>query len=92
MLKHYIYLCQTHQPAVKNKLGIERCFEKYFYENGIPDENDNPSGKEGRWIATIIRLATALARLQLSNIGPEHIEIALAMKHKSDIVVRDALI
>ena len=88
MLQHYIYLVNTHEPSAINKKEIERCFEEFFNKYGLPTDTGEKGGKEGRWIATIIRLSTSLARLNLGDIGPATIEQALKMKHRSDEIVK----
>lgn len=90
IMRHYIYLVQTHEPTTVEKDKIEKQFEKYFRKYGLPTDN-GPGGKEGRWIATIIRLSKAIARIHLSDIGPDEIAQALRMKHDSDEVVKGAL-
>ncbi len=90
MLRHYLYLAHTWKPKTVHKRKIEQCFEAYFRENGLPTE-EGPGGKEGRWIATIIRLSNALASIGLTDIGPAQIEQALKIKHRSDEIVRKEL-
>lgn len=87
MLQHYIYLVQIHEPKTVQRNEIEMQFEDYFKKYGIPTEEGEEGGKEGRWINSIMRIAKALARLHLSDLGPEEVKCALAMKHKSDAVI-----
>ena len=88
MLNHYIYLVNCHQPKVIEKKKIETQFKKYFQEYGIPTEGGEDGGKEGRWIRSIDRISKSLARLHLSDVGPDVIETALEIKHESDETVK----
>jgi DNA replicative helicase MCM subunit Mcm2 (Cdc46/Mcm family) len=92
ILRHYIYLVQTHTPATTHKSLIEEEFEKYFDKYGMPTEEGSKGGKEGRWIYTISRLSKAIARTNLGNIGPAEVARALEIKHESDEIVKKAIV
>jgi len=87
-LAHYINLAKSHEPETVEPNHIEDRFQNYFENYGIPTDDGEPGGKEGRWVAGIFRLARAIARLNLDNLGPEQIAQALEMKHTSDEVLR----
>lgn len=86
-LKLYMYLVQTHEPIVTDKEKIEQLVKDDLEKHGI----EKDEGKEGRWIAGVLRLAKAYARIRLTNLGPEEVKWALAMKRKSDEVIRSVL-
>ena len=88
LLSHYIQLAQLHEPEVNNKEEIEGLFQDYFEKHGHPTDDGEPGGKEGRWIASVFRLAKGKARIQLTDIEPIEIAAALEMKHTSDKVLR----
>lgn len=90
LISHYIHLAQTFEPEVNNKEEIEGLFQDYFEKHGYPTEGGEPGGKEGRWIASVFRIAKGKARIQLADIDPSDVAAALQMKHASDKVLRSA--
>jgi len=86
MLQHYLSIVQAHNPTYTPKPEIRAVFQKYFEVHGKPTEAGQ-EGKEGRWIAGVLRIAMALARLGLTDIGPGQISQALEMKRQSDAIV-----
>ncbi len=86
-LNFYFYMVQTHEPKATDKNAIKLLVKENLETYGI----DNDEGKEGRWIAGILRLAKAYARIRLTDIGAEEIEWALAMKRQSDEVIKNVL-
>ena len=87
LINHYFYLVQTHTPHVTNKAEVESIVRDNLEEFGA----DTGEGKEGRWMAGILRLAKANARIHLGDVGPEQIEWALMMKRNSDKVLKSIL-
>jgi len=87
MLQHYIFLTRNHKPVTIEKEKIENQFKIYFEKHGLPHEDGGQTGKEGRWISTIMRLATARARMVLGNVGPAEISFALENKYNSDKII-----
>lgn len=87
MLQHYIFLTQTHTPLILEKENIETQFKNHFKKYGLPNEEGEQKGKEGRWIATVIRIANGLARIKLGDVGAAEIALALNMKYKSDKIL-----
>lgn len=88
MLQHYMHLVQAHEPQTVDKDKIEKCFEIYFQKYGHPTDVGDPGGKEPRWINSVMRIAKALARLHISDLGQYEVKCALAMKHESDEVIK----
>ena len=86
-INFYFYMVQTHEPKVTDKNAIKLLVKGDLETYGI----DKDEGKEGRWIAGILRLAKAYARIRLTDIGAEEIEWALAMKRQSDEVIKNVL-
>lgn len=86
LINHYFYLVQTYEPKVQDKLEIKRLFKENFQEFSI---DDNDEGKEGRWIAGVLRLAKARSRLFFTDIGPKEVTWALEQKrHTDDILMK----
>jgi len=87
MLQYYISMAQSHTPSILEKEKIEEQFKIHFKKYGQPNEEGEQKGKEGRWIATVIRIAKAQARIKLGDVGTAEITIALDMKRNSDKIL-----
>lgn len=92
LLQHYLSLAQAHTPVYTPKPEIREIFKIHFEKYGQPIEpgQEGKEGKEGRWIAGVLRVAKALARLGLTDIGPDQISQALEMKQQSDQIIKGA--
>jgi len=88
ILSHYIGMAKAHEPKIVDKEKISALFEEYFKRYGHPTDAGEPGGKEGRWIVGIFRMAKAIARLNLGDIGPDQITQALNMKKSCDEILR----
>jgi len=89
-LQYYYYLVHKHEPQITAESEIQDIFKQFFDAYGQPlIKSSEKEGKEGRWIAGVLRIAKALARLQLTDIGPYQISQSLEMKHKSDLIAME---
>lgn len=93
LLQYYYYLAQSHDPQTIDEPEIQERFRAYFEANGEPvtlgNDSEEKEGKEGRWIAGVLRIAKGLARINLTTLGPEQITLALDMKRKSDLIITE---
>lgn len=90
MLQYYYSFVNAHDPVYTPKPEIREIFKVHFEKYGRPIESgqEGKEGKEGRWIAGVLRVAKALARLGLTDIGPDQISQALEMKQQSDQIIK----
>jgi DNA replicative helicase MCM subunit Mcm2 (Cdc46/Mcm family) len=75
--REYVRFVKTHQSVIPESEvpRIESVFEKYFDLTGV--------GKEGRWIDSVLRAATAIAKLHLRDVKAEDVVRALMIKDKT---------
>jgi DNA replicative helicase MCM subunit Mcm2 (Cdc46/Mcm family) len=76
IVRVYMALANEHVPAFDNPDRLGSAFERHFKREG--------SGKTGRWIASVYRIAGSIARLRFGDITEREVKWALDIKVKSD--------
>jgi len=76
-LKQYIDFLNEFDPKIPKDIlhGFDRIWEAYFTLKGI--------GYHGRWIASVLRIAKAIAKAHRRDIMPEDVVDAIKMKDES---------
>jgi DNA replicative helicase MCM subunit Mcm2 (Cdc46/Mcm family) len=72
----YMALANQHVPGFADPETIAPVFERHFKREG--------EGKTGRWISSVYRIASSIARLRFGDVTAEEARWAIEMKAKSD--------
>jgi len=76
IIRMYMEFANEQTPAFTDPERLSSEFERYFKREG--------EGKTGRWIGSVYRIASAIARLRFEDITPEDVRWALEIKAQSD--------
>lgn len=76
IIRLYMALANEHTPGFSDPSRLASEFERHFKREG--------AGNTGRWISSVYRIASAIARLRFGNITEEEVRWALAVKSQSD--------
>lgn len=83
LLRIYLEFANEHVPAFEDPDRLASAFERHFKREG--------AGKTGRWIASVYRIATAVARLRFGNVTEDDVNRALAIKVQSDEALEECV-
>ncbi|MFA6777946.1 MAG: AAA family ATPase [Bacilli bacterium] len=75
LVRVHMALANEHVPVFGDPVALSRVFERHFSRSG---------GQTGRWISSVYRIASAIARLRFGDIGEDEVRWALQMKTTSD--------
>jgi len=80
-LKNHMYVSQCWYPDITDPDTLCEIAEEDMSVYG--------SGEDGRWLNSILRIARGIARVRLSDIGTDELQVALGMKRLSDSVINE---
>ena len=76
IVRIYMALANEHIPTFDDPERLGSVFERHFKREG--------AGKTGRWIGSVYRISSAIARLRFGDVTEQEVKWALEMKRKSD--------
>lgn len=77
-IESYIKIASQYVPQKENKEEIVNVMSQTFTSIG---------GRSGRWIASVYRIARAIAKMRMKSMGPMEVVEALDMKCRSDKII-----
>lgn len=76
IIRVYMALANEHIPTFDDPERLGSVFERHFKREG--------AGKTGRWIGSVYRISSAIARLRFGDVTEQEVKWALEIKRKSD--------
>lgn len=82
IVRIYMALANDHVPRFADPDRLGSVFERHFKREG--------EGKTGRWIGSVYRISSAIARLRFGDVTEQEVRWALEIKRKSDESLEEA--